>query len=108
MDIKKNIGIKIRVLRKQKGLSQAKLAELIERSTEAVSNLERGESLPSIDTLIRLSDKLDVPTHYFFEGAASDNVGNWRMEKVSELISIAYGLSDKELELAVNQMKAFK
>ena len=67
MDIKSDIGLKIRALRKQKNINQSALAEMIERSPEAVSNLERGVSLPSMETLIRLSQQLNTPLTYFFD-----------------------------------------
>ncbi len=108
MDITKNIGLKIRTLRKQNGLSQAKLAEMIDRSTEAVSNLERGTSLPSIETLVRLGQQLDIPVHYFFDNALTGEVNRRSAEMIVELQTIAYSLSDEDLEIAVKQMRAFK
>lgn len=107
MDIQQIIGLKIRAIRKQRGLSQARLAELIDRSTEAISNLERGVSSPSVKTLINLSSQLDVPIGFFVEADASDDIVTRRMEKLAELQSIAYSLSDRELDLAVNQIRAF-
>lgn len=108
MDITKNIGLKIRALRKQKGLSQAKLAEMIDRSTEAVSNLERGTSLPGIETLVRLGQQLDTPIHYFFDNALTGQASRRCTEMIAELQTIAYSLSDEDLEIAVKQMRAFK
>jgi len=106
MDIKSDIGLKIRALRKQKNINQSALAEMIERSPEAVSNLERGVSLPSMETLIRLSQQLNTPLTYFFDNTLDDGGGSWRTELIAELQTIAYSLSDQDLELAVDQMRA--
>ena len=47
-------------LRTEKGLSQEKLAELLNVSRQTISRWESGETLPSADNLIRLSRALDV------------------------------------------------
>jgi transcriptional regulator with XRE-family HTH domain len=47
---------KLQVLRKEKGISQEKLAEKIGVSRQAVAKWEVGQSYPDMDNLIRLSD----------------------------------------------------
>lgn len=107
MDTKHDIGLKIKALRKQKNINQSVLAEMIDRSTESISNIERGVSLPNLETLIRIGQKLDVPLTFFFNNNLDESAGSWRTELIAELQTIAYGLSDQDLELAVNQMRAF-
>ena len=75
MDEKKTFAYALKTIRKSKGLSQEQLAELIDRSVESVSNMERGRSLPSYETLGRLSESLDVPLSSlgdWFKGAQPD------------------------------------
>ena len=108
MDTKTRIGIQIRELRRAKGLTQDELAALIERSTEAISNLERGISLVGIDTLERLSAKLGVPIRDFFEYAGQSRLSPRRAELLARLTAIASGLSDKQLALAVSQVTAIR
>jgi transcriptional regulator with XRE-family HTH domain len=60
------IGEAIRAHRKRHSWSQALLAEHIGTSVEHVSVLERGERMPSVATLIRLSKVLDVPIGALF------------------------------------------
>lgn len=50
-DLKRNIGLRLRSIRKARGLTQEQVAEAIERTVETVSNIERGNSLPSLLTL---------------------------------------------------------
>lgn len=102
MDTKTRIGIQIRELRRAKGQTQDELAALIERSTEAISNLERGISLMGIDTLERLSAKLGVPIRDFFEYAGQARLSPRRAELLARLQATAFGLNDKLLALAVN------
>lgn len=47
---------KLQTLRKEKGLSQEQLAELLNVSRQAVSKWESGQTYPEIDKLIILSD----------------------------------------------------
>ena len=50
----------LRALRKEKGISQEELAELLEVSRQAVSKWEQGAGYPEMETMIRLSSKLKV------------------------------------------------
>ena len=108
MDTKTRIGIQIRELRKAKGLTQDELAALIDRSTEAISNLERGISLVGIDTLERLSIKLGVPIRDFFDHAGLLRLSPRRAELLARLSATASGLTDKQLTLAVDQIVAIR
>jgi len=57
----KNIfGIKVKCIREQRKLSQSKLAEIINITDAALSNLETGKSYPHINTLLSICDALDV------------------------------------------------
>lgn len=60
-------GRRLRQLRRQKGLSQAQLAEAIGVSPEFVSNMERGVNAPSFGTLERLSVALGSPAKGLFD-----------------------------------------
>lgn len=50
-ELNRTIGLRVKRSREAAGLTQEKLAELIDRSKEAVSNIERGVSLPGLDTI---------------------------------------------------------
>ena len=51
---------RLRRARKARGLTQAKLAEKIQRTYNVISNLERGVQVPSADQIVKLCDALDV------------------------------------------------
>lgn len=72
---------KLIVIRKDRGLSQEGLAELVGVSRQAVAKWELGQGYPDIDNLIRLSDlfKLSIDrlvkaeaNHYFISGNQKD------------------------------------
>jgi len=51
---------KVQALRKEKGITQERLAELIEKSVEHVSYIERGERAPSFETILDIAEALEV------------------------------------------------
>lgn len=58
------IGEKIRRLRIQKGMSQARLGETLSVSQDTISLWEKGKSLPDIETLVRICAIFDVTSDY--------------------------------------------
>ncbi|AEA45730.1 pentapeptide repeat-containing protein [Fluviicola taffensis] len=67
----KIIGQRIADARKKTTISQAQLSERLFISPQAVGKWERGESMPDIITLNRLSEILDVDLNYFSDGFTS-------------------------------------
>lgn len=60
------LGKRIRRARLEKGLSGTALAKLIDKSQPYVSDLERGQRTPSLETLRDLAVTLGQPLSYFF------------------------------------------
>lgn len=101
MKLKNRVALRIRTIRKQRKLTQGQLAERIDRTVFAVSQLERGLSLPSFETLERLSQALDVPVRDFFDQAAREAEGSPRRSRLmTGSIDLLRHLSDDELEVA--------
>ena len=65
------IGKQIVNGRKEKGLSQADLAQMLFVTPQAVSKWERGESLPDIFMLAKISDIFDIYNLGYFLGKES-------------------------------------
>ncbi len=61
------IGIKIRDLRNQNELTQQELADRTELTKGYISQLERGQVAPSVDTLFDLIESLGTTVSEFFE-----------------------------------------
>lgn len=67
MNEKKLIGLRIKELRKSKGLFQEELAEKAERSQNYLSRIECGKENPTLDMLIKLSYALEVEMWEMFD-----------------------------------------
>lgn len=61
-----DVGLRLRELRTERGLSMRSLARLSGLSTNALSMIERGKTSPSVSTLYKLSEALEVPITAFF------------------------------------------
>ena len=67
MDNKQLLGQRIKQLRKQAGLTQEKLAELIGIETGSLSGIESGRNFPSMLTIEKISNILGVEIRTMFE-----------------------------------------
>jgi transcriptional regulator with XRE-family HTH domain len=74
MVVQQAIGQVLRALRQRKGLTQKELASKIQGKVDYsyIGKIERGEQLPSLKMLERLSNALAVPLNSFFQGLGSD------------------------------------
>ena len=66
------LGERIRTLRKEKNIKQEKLAELVNKATEHISFIERGERAPSLELLLDLARVLNVSLPYLLNVTASE------------------------------------
>lgn len=73
MDFKKAFGEKLRRLRKNKNLTQEKLAEMIDIDPRNLSRIEVGTSFVKADTLEKILNALDVTTEQLF---SNDHIKN--------------------------------
>ncbi|MBM4141657.1 MAG: helix-turn-helix transcriptional regulator [Nitrospira sp.] len=58
--VEKLVGVSIARIRKDRELTQAQLAEMIDTTVETISRLERGVSVPSLKTLEKISKALHI------------------------------------------------
>ena len=63
---KEIIGQKIRQIRIERGFSQEKLSEKIDISPRHMCTVENGNSLPSLETFVKISQILDIDINDFF------------------------------------------
>lgn len=71
MNILIQLGMRIRYIRKQKGMSQLDLALEAEVNKNYISDLERGRRNPSILVLEKIAKALDVSLENLFQGIQS-------------------------------------
>lgn len=74
MDLKA-IGSRIKAERKKLGLTQEKLSELISVTPHYIYEIERGMKSMSLETLILLSEKMELSTDYIIFGVQRKNLG---------------------------------
>ncbi|MBM6871065.1 helix-turn-helix transcriptional regulator [Pseudoflavonifractor phocaeensis] len=61
------IGLNILYYRKQQGLTQENLAEIIDITQQHMQRIETAHSIPSLPTLLNIADALGVPVEKLFE-----------------------------------------
>jgi transcriptional regulator with XRE-family HTH domain/KaiC/GvpD/RAD55 family RecA-like ATPase len=66
-----NLGDKIRTLRKKLGMTQKELAEQVGLTPSFISQLEKNLISPSLDSLLKLSEKLNTQPIYFLTNGES-------------------------------------
>lgn len=66
MDIKKELGEKIKRVRKSRGITQEQLAEMIDISPRSLSNIEVGGCFVKSETLEKIIDALNITTEELF------------------------------------------
>ncbi len=67
MDLQK-IGVFLKELRREKGLTQEQLAETLNVSRRTVSRWETGYNLPDLDLLVEMADLYQVELRELFDG----------------------------------------
>ena len=81
----KRLGKRIREERLRLNLTQAQLAEDIDISDTYMGAIERGERSLTLDTLVRLVNRLGVTVDYILSDSVSDNDDNI-MEQFKQII----------------------
>ena len=104
-NIKTIIGTKVKNARSGAHLTQEQLAFDIEVSIETISNVERGKVLPSIDTLLKISQKFQFPITDFFCGLDNKKIPIRRIEAETQILHNIKSLNDKELKLVSKQIE---
>lgn len=103
------LGSRIQAARKRARLSQEALAGRIGRTPESISNIERGQQLPGIDTLIELARALDTSVMVFIEGLDQPReLTPDRARQEAEHIEVIRSLSSAGLRIATEQVKVLK
>lgn len=101
LDTKKLIGARLKELRKQAGLTQEQLAEVVELDARHLSRLEVGKHFPSLDSLERIAVALNVPLVEFFQFASDESPAALR----AYITRFVKGANVAQLRLAVKAIK---
>lgn len=67
MELKKNIGKRIKEIRKKRGLSQERLSELVDIEQNTLSYIETGNNFCSAETLDKIIKALEIEPQELFD-----------------------------------------
>ena len=89
----------IRDKRKELSISQEKLAEMVGVTTSFVGQVERGESLPSVETLFAFVQCLNLDVNSLFFGGVDSQ------KEIDELCNLAQQMDEWKRLLLVKQAR---
>ena len=106
MNIKKQFGEKIKRIRKQRGLTQEKLSEMIDISPRNLSGIEKGIYFVKADTLEKILTALNITAEDLF---AVDSLKS-SDELIDDINRIVDSFKDdkEKLEIVYKVVKALK
>ena len=78
----KNIGSFLKILRKEKNLTQEQLAEQFNVSSRTVSRWETGSNMPDLSLLVELADFYNVDIREIIDGERKSEIMNRRKRDI--------------------------
>ena len=103
MDIRKVIGIRLRELRKLKGLNQVKMADLAGVNPKYYSEIERGQRNVTIKILEKIATKLGVTLDELFWFPTDAKLS----KKGEEVVALVTTLLKSKDEKSLAKLKIF-
>ncbi len=107
----KEIGLRIRLEREKHNLSRENLAEIVNLSSFYIGQIERGDRSMSLDTLVKISDTLNISIDYTLKGEtiymeniySRETIGDIYKDEmnkeIQELLDLLSGLSKEKVFL---------
>ncbi|MBI5887061.1 MAG: helix-turn-helix transcriptional regulator [Deltaproteobacteria bacterium] len=105
--MRNDISQRIKSLRRAIKLTQSQFAELVDLSEDSIGKIERGVTIPTIDTLCKISDGLKIPVSEFFgeeepikknRNKALSDLMKYLNSKTSDDIKLIHEIAVKVLE----------
>ncbi|WP_374763771.1 helix-turn-helix domain-containing protein [Yunchengibacter salinarum] len=107
-----HVGQRVRARRKMLGMSQTQLGKDLGVTFQQVQKYERGTNRIGSSRLFRISNALDVPVSYFFEGAETKMPGydpvpegidgdTFEKQETQELVEAYYRIADPRIRKKV-------
>ena len=94
-------GTHVRSLRAARGYTQEQLAERAQLSVDAVRRIERGAFSPSLETVGKLAQGLEVSLKTLFHGFELE-----RRDQVAEICDFLAGLPGRDVRLVWRVLRA--
>ena len=99
------LGKQIRKQRKLKNYTLEQLAERLEVSTTFIGQIERAKGVPSLETLVKIANVLEVSTDSLLFGDLNAKAGDTHF--VNEILNMTADFSSKERELLLKNIATF-
>ena len=103
MEIKELIGMRIKSLRKAKGMSQEQLSEKIGISPKYLSSIERGKENPTLDIFMKLGAALNVELSEIFNFSVE---GKSMKDLKTFIANLMRGSDEEKLKLTAKIIRA--
>ena len=98
-----NVGMRIKELREQAGISGRQLAKITNLDPSQISKIEKGVSKPSLDALDRICNALNITFAEFFSPDAKELPPNLR-----QLLETTKSLTPEQQKLLNDFLKTFE
>ncbi len=96
----RSLGSRIRFFRRERGLSQEELAELVNSSKNHIGYIETGKRAASLLLVVRIANVLEVS----LEDLLADSLEVVRNESLSRVVEILEGCSDSKANLLLENL----
>lgn len=106
-----NIGETIRSFRLQKGMSQGDIEKRTGLLRCYLSRVENGHTVPSLETLARIANAMDLPLSRFFNENAGDNgkpvpqIAEDEVRFLTQIRRYSPGLNESDRKLVIAMVK---
>ena len=88
MDLKEMIGSRIQEIRNKKGITQDQLSEKVGISSKYLSSIERGKENPTLNTILKLAQSLEVKPDHFFIHLEIEDPGK-RKSMINDILDVS-------------------
>lgn len=100
------LGNQIRKQRKLKKYTLEQLAEKLDVSTTFIGQIERAKGIPSLETLVKIANTLEISVDSLLFGSMNEKSANtYFIEQINELTK---NFTQKEKELVLKNIENFK
>ncbi len=93
-EIARKLGLRIKELREKQGLTQLKLAEILDMEASNLSKIERGIQIPKEESLENISNALKVDVKELFNYTHIIN----RQELISKITALLENTNEETLQ----------
>lgn len=101
------VGDRIRFKRNLLGMTQDEMAEKINRATKYYADIERGNCGMSIETLLSLSESLNMSLDYIIYGDIDKKEAKAHTDEVTAVLNLLNNCSEKNKDYALRMLKLF-